>query len=92
MQIGSKYILLLFEVWDSSKKDDGDKYLYTAYKIVDKDGNDYGDGKVCEICYTLRLMRTDPPIQINENEILIVEGTEDGKKISTFQITVNGLD
>lgn len=93
IQVGSsgKYVLLLFEVWDSSKKDDDDKYQYTAYKIVDKDGNDRGSGKICELCYKMRLMRTDDPIQIGNNEILLVQGTDDGK-LSTFKITVNGLE
>lgn len=93
MQVGTsgKYVLLLFEVWDSTKPDDDDKYRHTAYKIVDKDGNDHGSGYICEMCYKMRLMRTDDPIQISNNEILLVSGTADGK-LSTFKITIKNLD
>lgn len=95
MKVGTsgKYVLLLFEVWDSSKTHwKGEKFRYTAYKVVDKDGNDYGNGHIKAFCYEqLRLMRTDDPIQMSNNEILLVQGSDDGK-LSTFKITLTGLD
>jgi hypothetical protein len=87
MQIGNnnKYLLLLFEVWDP------ENYKHTAYLVVDTDGNLYGTALVMELCFPLRLMKADNPIQISSNEVLLVQGEEDGS-LSTYKITISGLD
>lgn len=74
-KLNDKNILLLFEVWDSS-------YNYTAYMIVDNDGNIVVE--TTKIEYPMRLFNRDVVV-IKGEEILIVCG-EEGGKMSTYTI------
>lgn len=47
---------MMYEIWSP------DDYVKTAYKIIDKDGNEVGSGSPVELCYPLRLMKADNPI------------------------------
>jgi len=87
MKIGRdyKYILMMYEIWSP------DDYVKTAYKIIDKDGNDVGSGSPVEMCYPLRLMKADNPISIYDDKIIMVQGEDDGS-LSSYQITINGLE
>lgn len=56
MEIEEGNIMLLFEIWSP------DTYEYTAYMIVDKNGVPTGDGKIHQLCFPLRLLKSDDPI------------------------------
>jgi len=75
-KLNDKLILLLFEVWDTKC------YQYTAYMIVDNDGNIVVDTQKIE--YPLRIHNRDVSVVKGEN-VLIVCG-EEGGKISTYAI------
>jgi len=76
---------MMYEIWSP------DDYVKTAYKIIDKDGNDVGSGSPVEMCYPLRLMKADNPISIYDDKIIMVQGEDDGS-LSSYQITINGLE
>jgi len=75
-KLNDKHIILLFEVWDTST------YQYTAYMIVDNDGNIVVDTQKIE--YPIRIHNRDVSV-IKGEHILIVCG-EDGGKMSTYTI------
>lgn len=74
-------IMLIFEIWDP------DTYLYTAYMIVDSEGVPVGDGKIQQLCFPLRLMKSDDPIQSN-GQVIFIHGEDDGT-LSRVAISVD---
>lgn len=68
---------MIFEIWSPSE------YIKTAYKIVDKDGNDVAGEGIVELCYPIKLMKADNPIKIDDEKVMLVEGESDGS-LSTY--------
>jgi len=65
--------VLLFEMWDPYQ------YMATGFIEVDKDGQIIGDGQVQELCFPLRLQRSDDPA-----DDMMVTANEEGQ-LTTFK-------